>query len=215
MRSRVIIPLMALVVVARPVAAEPDPSAAQALSLAGAVELSASYCQNGLDGTTTDLPWGTTTYVDVSDETIRRIPSIQHISTVPELVKRYVASSSYGSVHGANKIVRLLSHGGEVWMLTYHNVSACEVMVTAADDAVKVAEGFIGRLGETEAWEISEAALPDAQNQVTEYVLLKPRPQADNRNRIYRLYAAWLGHEQSDKSGVQFEMSFLAGTKRK
>jgi hypothetical protein len=193
----------ALVLAAQTAAAAPA-----APPLSEALGQAASFCEAALYTGSVGLPANATVYMSIP----AAAGGVRPLSEIPELVQRFAATQPMGRTVAPNVAVRFLASEGEVWTIGYGEVAACDLMVTNGSDVPALAAALVAGLDQEKGWDSVKAVPASAAMPLSQHVLVKPKPQADDPAYAFRVKVRWPDAPAADRDGVQLDMSYVAGT---
>jgi hypothetical protein len=193
---------------AAPVSGETRAATGAPSPLADALAQAAAFCEASLFSGGVQLPPNTIIYMRVP----RAAGSVRPLSELPELVKRFAATQPMGRTTQTSGAVKFAASEGEVWAVNYGEMPACDLMVTKGSNVPALAAALVRNLDEQGGWENVRTVPASASMPLSDHVLRKLKPQADDQNYGFRLRVRWPIETAADQNGIQLEMSYLAGT---
>jgi hypothetical protein len=179
-------------------------------ALAEALAQGAAFCEASLHSGGVQLPSNAIMYVSVP----RRMGAVRPLSELPELVQRFSANQTMGRVAPVSGAVKFTASEGEVWAVNYDKMPACDLMVTNGSNVPELAAELVRTLDGPGAWDSVRSAPASAEMPLANHLLRKPQPEPDDPNYGLRVSVRWPVGTAADRTGVQLQMNYLAGTLR-
>ena len=193
-----------IVLAAQTAALTPPPSASSAVL--AAVE----FCGRVAQGTGGKAPGEFyMTAKGATSQAYRRM-GMKTDADVPDLIKRFAATTVTGRTSAVSDFVKIPSQDGDVWIVVGRG-PVCDAMVTNSNGTANFPGTVLSELQSNQGWTLRMKSDATASSPLWAAVLTKSVPAKDAPQYGMRLRVQGLTKEFAKPDGVQLEINLAAG----